>query len=553
MAKITIPSIFGSPTSKKRSKPLQRRSEDALSIASRPTSAPLSKRSTSVRTPPSARLRAQLQHLRPQSTVSRSDSNASSPRVADDESWKRGSKSTKGEEVAGYFGNEKTVDGKGLDTKNERPTLGTPLQGDEKLISSVSDGKSIDGKARRHGRDGGRPAPSSPIHTSEETPELLVVLQEVRRKREAAERKQWLEKWEGFADSLGSNIDLSPGAGKKKSGEEKRKELGKAKSSNLLLERPKVAPRFPGDERSELSERQKAMNRLPIEEQESPFDKGKSSVSLPLSGMKSSATLPLIGEESPLYRKRLNGRATVGEPKGWGTFADEKEDIVWTKRSYTPTERQAALSRLPIEERKKLSGSFDHMIQPGDVTTDTNGAKAVIAKANEKRRITTPVQDSAHDLAHEGDTPSKIYFSPKTLRTYVTLSPPTKTRFELSPVPKRSVRTPSTRTQPTPGPRSSSRSFSDIFQSPATKSPSLNFRAVKSRSTSNGRDDARNIPQLAVPEDLVGDLQAEDTVARWQKVREALWYDSDEEDESYAEKMRLIAARSIAGSETAMA
>ena len=464
--------------------------------------------------------------------MSRSDSNASSPRVADDESWKRGSKGAKGEDVLGYFGTEKAIDGKERDTRNGRPALGSPFQSDEKLAGSVANGKGAEGKAR-YVRDG-RPTPSSPIHDSEETPELLLVLQEVRKKREAVERKQWLEKWEGFADSLGSNIDLSPGGGKKKPGEEGRKELGKAKSSNWLLERPKGATRFPSDEKSELSERQKAMNRLPIEEQDSLFERGKSSISLPLSG-----------EESPLYKKRPNDKTIGAEPKGFETFAQQKEVINRGKRNYTPTERQAALFRLPIEEQKKLSGSFDRLSQSGDVMiTNEIDTKAFIAKANQKRRTATPT--------HEGDAPSTIYFSPRTLRTYVTLSPPTKSKFELSPAPKRSTRPPPNKTQPSPGPRSSSRSFSNAVQSPAVNTSYPNLRAAKSRSTLTGSDNNLGLPQLAVPEGMVGDPKAEEVVARWQTIRETLWYDSDEENGSYAERMRLSAIRSLTSSKAAV-
>ena len=475
--------------------------------------------------------------------MSQSDSNASSPRIADDESWKRGSKGAKGEDALGYFGTEKAADEKEPAIRNERTSLGSPFQGDEKLASSVGNGKSAEGKARS-AKDG-KTTPGSPVHASEETPELLLVLQEVRRKREAAERKQWLEKWEGFADSLGSNIDLSPGTAKKKSGEESRKELGKAKSSNWLLERPKAATRLPSDQRSELSERQKAMNRLPIEEVESPFDKGKSSVSLPLNG-----------EESPLYRKRPDSKATVGEPKGWQNYAEEEEVTHRGKRNYTPTERQAALSRLPIEERKKLSRSSDHALQSDErMTFDLEGTKAFLAEADAMVRANAKAKAEAKARnvtpTHEGDAPSTFYFSPRTLRTYVTLSPPTKSKFELSPVPKRSMR-PSNKIQLTPGPRSSSRSFSDALQLPAAKTSSPNLRASKSRSLVTSPDSHRGIPQLVVPEGMAGDAEAEEVVARWQTIRQTLWYDSDEEDGSYAERMRLSALRSIAGSGTAM-
>ena len=516
MAKITIPSIFGSPTSKKRTKPLQQKSEDSLAIGPRPSSIPpLSPRSKSVRTPPSAKLRAQLQQLRPHSVISRSDSNASSPRVEYDEGGKKEANLVKEEKGSlGYFRNDKNVDVKEGNAKNGRPTAGSPHQNkEEKAASNSGNGQSVEVKAL-HTRDG-RHTPSSPYHDSEETPELLLVLQEVRRKREAAERKEWLERWEGFADTLGSNIDLSLGTPNRDVREDKKKELGKARSSNWLAERPKPQTRSPSDEKGHgVSERQKAIARLPIEEQYSPMRKGKSTVSL-----------PLIGEESPLERKHPMARATTEETRGWESFTEERLVISKGKRNYTPSERQAALSRLPVEERRKLSESLDSEKQNGDAT-----------KANGRSGKTTPTL--------EGDAPSTIYFSPRTLRTYVTLSSTTKNNFELSPAPKRSTRAPPSRFQITPGPRSSSRSFSDTSHSPLTTKSTLPLQSAKSRLLLQG---SRNslIPRLAVPEEPTGDTNAQEVVAQWQTRRETLWYDSDEEEVSYAERMKLCAIRSV--------
>ena len=515
MAKITIPSIFGSPTSKKHSRPLQQRSEDSLPVASRPSSGPLSPRSKSVRTPPSARFRAQLHQLRPQSTVSRTDSNASSPRVESDESGKKGVNSAKHVKEG--------------DVKNGRHTPVLLHQDEEeRVVNGLGNGKSMEangknGETKARNTREGRHAPNSPPHDSEDTPELLLVLKEVRRKREAAERREWLDKWEGFADTLGSNIDLSLGTPKKDGGENTKKELSKAKSSNWLsTERPKPLKRFPSDEKGYgMSERQKAMARLPIEEHDSPMGKGISNISLPLDG-----------EESPSERNRPIARVPMGETKGWENSVEEKEVISKGKRNYTPSERQAALSRLPVEEQRKLTGSHDDDKQDEDETiVNGKGGKA--------------------SASPEGDAPAIIHFSPRTLRTYVTLNPATKNSFELSPVPKRSTRSPANKARLYPAPRTSSRSFSDTHHSPDTGKSRSTSTSAKSRSALKGPPSS-SIPQLALPEDIAGNLKAEYVVAQWQAIREALWYDSDEEEDDYAERMKLTAIRSVLNSGTTL-